>query len=310
MTERKFGRHTIDLSNLDKTLFPDAGYTKGDLVDYYDQVADIMLPHIKDRPLTLHRFPDGIGKSGFFQQNRADYYPDWLDELSVDHGGDTGQVRHIMTNHKAALVYLANQGAITLHRWLSRQDKLENPDCLIFDLDPPGKDFSPVRQAARWVADAMRELGLTPYVMTTGSKGVHVVAPLRPEADFDGVRDIAQTLAHWLADQHPDDLTTEQRKNKRRGRIYLDVMRNAFGQTAVAPYAIRAIPGAPVATPLDWDELDDTGIEPQTFTLSNILKRLDKQDDPWSGMYRHAVKPSKLGGALKKLEVPDGETND
>lgn len=301
MTERKIGRYTIDLTNADKVYFPDDKLTKGDLVDYYEKIADTMLPHVKGRPLTLHRFPDGIGKSGFFQQNRSDHYPKWLDELAVDHGGNTGEVRHVLANHKAALVYLADQGVITLHRWLSQQDNIDNPDTLIFDLDPPGEDFGPVREAARWVAEAMRELGMTPYVMTTGSKGVHVVTPLRPEANFDSVRETAQELARWLADQHPDELTTEQRKNKRKGRIYLDVMRNTFGQTAVAPYAVRAKPGAPIATPLEWEELDDKAVKPQTFNLENIMKRVEDRGDPWSGMQRHAVKPANIAEALKRL---------
>ncbi|WP_148863546.1 non-homologous end-joining DNA ligase [Marinobacter fonticola] len=301
MTERKFGKHTIDLSNQDKVFFPDDKITKGSVVAYYDQVADFMLPHIKGRPLTLHRFPDGIGKSGFFQQNRADHYPGFVDEYAVDHGGNTGQVRHILADHRAALVYLADQGAITLHRWLSQQDHIGNPDTLIFDLDPPGDDFGPVRQAGLWVADAMRELGLTPYVMSTGSKGIHVVAPLRPEADFDRVREIAQGLARWLADEHSDELTTEQRKNKRKGRIYLDVMRNAFGQTAVAPYAIRAKAGAPVAMPLEWDELEDKSITPQSFDLNNATKHLNNRHDPWADMHRHAIKPDNMAKKLEKL---------
>ncbi|MGO1502224.1 MAG: non-homologous end-joining DNA ligase [Marinobacter sp.] len=299
MTRQTFGKHAVDLSHLDKILFPDDEFTKEDLVTYYDKMAKVMLPHLKERPLTLHRFPDGIGTSGFFQQNRADHFPDWLQGLDIDHGGKTGHVEHVIANDRASLVYLANQGAITLHRWLSQQAASECPNLMVFDLDPPEGDFELVREGARWVAEGMRDLGASPHVMTTGSEGLHVVAPLRPDASFDDVRQLAQKLATRLAEQYPEKLTTEQRINQRHGRLYLDVLRNAFGQTAVAPYSVRAKPGAPVATPLDWSELDDRKLHPQRYTLGNIQRRLAKKEDPWASMHRHAVKPSKLANALE-----------
>ncbi|TBW53350.1 ATP-dependent DNA ligase [Marinobacter halodurans] len=302
MTTQTYGKYTVELSHLDKILFPDDGFTKGDLVGYYDKIADAMLPHLRDRPLTLHRFPDGIDSSGFFQQSRADYFPDWLPGMAIDHGGDTGVVEHVIANNRASLVYLANQGAITLHRWLSRQAVSACPNLMIFDLDPPEGNFELVREGTEWIGQAMRDLGATPHVMTTGSKGLHVIAPLRPEASFDEVRGLAQKLADRLADQHPEKLTTEQRINKRRGRLYLDVLRNAFGQTAVAPYSVRAKPGAPVATPLDWSELGDRNLHAQRYNLGNIRQRLANKRDPWTDLHRHAVKPATLARALDRSD--------
>lgn len=289
MTQQSYGGHQVELSNTDKVFFPDAGITKGDLLEYYERIADTMLPHIRERPLTLNRFPDGIGEDGFFQQARGDYFPHWLDSLDVDHGSSTGHVQHMLANHQASLVYLANQGTVTFHSWLSKTGHLTLPDQVIFDLDPPGDDFEPVRQAARLVAEGMRQCGLTPFVKTTGSRGLHVVAPLKPEAEFEQVRSLARKLAQALSDAYPDQLTTEQRKQKRRGRLYLDIMRNTFGQTAVTPYSVRAKPHAPIATPLEWGELDDHKLGPQRFTLANIFRRMGQRQDPWHDMHRKAV---------------------
>lgn len=300
MTERKYGRHSIDLSNLEKTFFPDDKLTKGDLINYYDSVAKVMLPHIQDRPLTLHRFPDGIHRSGFIQQSRPEHFPDWFTGLDINHGGDTGHIEHMIADHRAALIYLAGQGSITLHRWLSRREQLQRPDMLVFDLDPPDGRFAPVRQGAFRVAEALRAWGLTPYVMTTGSRGLHVVSPIRPEAGFDHVRAQTQEMARQLADRYADELTTEQRKDKRQGRLYLDIMRNAFGQTTVVPYAVRAKTGAPVAAPLDWDELDTGNIGPRAYTIHNMPRRLANKADPWRDMRRHAVKPATIDSNLRK----------
>lgn len=299
MTERRFGRHTVTLSHEDKVLFPEQGLTKGDLIRYYEGIADTLLPHLRGRPLTLQRFPDGIAEEGFFQQARGDYFPDWLKGLEVDHGGDTGKVTHVLCEHPAALAWLANQGVITLHAWLSRQDHLRRPDRIIFDLDPPGDDFAPVRRAAWRVREALEDAGLVPFVQTTGSRGLHLVAPIQPQADFDRVRQLARLLADRLAMENPDTLTTEQRRDKRRGRLYLDIMRISFGQTAVAPYSVRARAGAPVATPLEWHELDDTSLGPQSYHIGNIFRRLGQRQDPWHDMQRHAVSVTTLAKAVE-----------
>jgi len=297
----RFGRYRVELSNTDKLLFPDSGITKGDLVGFYSEVAEVLLPHVEGRPLTLHRFPDGIEAGGFFQQECSDYFPDWIRTRKTPRADDeAGAVEHVLCSNQATLVYLANQATITLHGWLSRTPRLTCPDRLMFDLDPPGDDFAAVRRAAQQVVALMQALGMCPHVMTTGSRGLHVVAPLRPDTDFDAVRELARDMADWLAARHPDHLTIEQRKRKRRGRIYLDVTRNAYGQTAVTPYSVRALPGAPVATPLDLDELADRRLGSRRWHLKNILRRLGQKADPWAHIRRHATAAS---GARRALEA-------
>ncbi len=284
----QFGSYTFELSNQDKVLFPDSGITKGELIEYYRDCAEAVVRHGAGRPLTLQRFPDGIDKQGFFQQDRSEYFPDWIESVKVPRSGkNSGKVDHVLCNNQATLVYLANQAVITLHGWLSKTPRLSCPDRLIFDLDPTGDDFTEVVRAARQVRDAMEALELTPFVMTTGSSGLHVTAPLDGKQDFDFVRGFARDLADYLAEQHPDTLTTAQRKEKRGARLYLDVMRNAQGQTAVLPYSVRAKAGAPVATPLDWSELGRKGLHSQTYTLANIRRRLAQKEDPWSELERH-----------------------
>lgn len=302
MTTERFGRYSVELSNTEKVLFPDGGITKGDLIQYYRKVSEVMLPHLEDRPLTLHRFPDGLSEDGFYQQNASDYFPDWIaTEKAPRSGKKGGSVNHVLCNNQATLVYLANQAAITLHGWASRVPRLHEPDRLIFDLDPSAEGFAAVRRAARQVAELMEDVGLSPFVMTTGSRGLHVVAPLRRDADFDEVRALAREMAGILAARHEDSLTVEQRKNKRRGRIYLDVMRNAYGQTAVMPYTVRALPGAPVATPLSLDELGDAKLAPQRWNIGNISRRLGQKKDPWRAIGRHAASTERARRALDAL---------
>jgi bifunctional non-homologous end joining protein LigD len=236
----------------------------------------------------LQRFPDGLDGDGFFQQARADYFPDYIEGTAAARV-EGGSLEHICVRNAAGLAYLANQGTLTFHGWLSRRDRPRHPDRLVIDLDPPDHDFAPVRAAARRTGDFLRELGLTPYLMSTGSRGLHVVVPLDRSATFDEARDFARRVAAALAARHPDALTDEQRKGKRRGRLYLDVMRNAYGQTAVLPYSLRARPGAPVATPLGWEELDRDGLDASSYGLGNLFRRLAQIDDPWANMARHAA---------------------
>lgn len=286
MPKLRFGPYTVETSNEDKLFFPESGVTKGDLIDYYRRIADVMLRYLKERPLTLHRFPDGLGGDDFYQQNASEYFPEWIDRVTVDKEG--GTVTHAVCNKAATLVYLANQAAITLHAWMSRTDALRQPDQLVVDLDPSGSDFERVCAAALHVREALEDEGLAAFVMTTGSSGLHVRAPLRRGPDFDAVRAFARQIADRLADRHSEHLTTEPRKAKRRGRVFLDTGRNAYGQTAVVPYSVRAREGAPIAAPLTWDELDDPDLTPWRYTVQNVFRRLGQKDDPWADMYRHA----------------------
>lgn len=278
----------LELSNLDKVMFPQAGYTKGEVIDYYRRIAEIALPYYRDRPLSMHRFPDGIDAEGFFQKNLPDYFPDWIDRAELPKEG--GRITYMIADSPASLVYIANQGCITPHLALSRRDKPDHPDRLIFDLDPPGADdFALVQQAAAWIRERLAELELPGFVMTTGSRGLHVAVPLDRSAGFDAVRGFARDLAAALVRRHPDHLTVEQRKDKRGDRLFLDILRNAYGQTAVAPYALRAREGAPVATPLTWEEALAPERGPQDYTLKNIFRRLAQTPDPWQGIDDQAV---------------------
>ncbi len=301
MSVEHFGRYRVELSNTNKILFPADGITKSELIRYYSKVGDVMIPHLKDRPLTLRRFPDAIDAEGFYQQQRSDYFPDWIKTSRTPRAKANGEaVEHVLCNNQATLVYLANQATITLHGWLSRASRLRQPDRLVFDLDPSEQGFGAVRRAARLVAERMEGLGMTPFAMTTGSKGLHVVAPLRPVSGFDEVREVAQAIAASLAEKYPDELTVEKRKVKRRGRIYLDVMRNAYGQTAVMPYSARALPGAPVATPLALSELEDSKLDPQGWNITNLFQRLGQKEDPWSDIRRYAVSAGRVQDSLNK----------
>lgn len=266
-----------------KRLFPDMALTKAGLADYYARISPVMLEHLGGRPLTLHRFPDGIDGVAFMQKEISEHFPDWIAEATVDRK-EGGTITHVLAEDADTLQYLVDQGAIVLHVWPARYDRPNAPDRLIFDLDPSGADFRPVVAAARRVGDALSRDGLAPFVMTTGSSGLHVVAPLDRSADFRQVRNYTKRLAARLADQWPNELTTEQRKRKRGRRIYLDVARNAYAQTAVAPYSVRAIPGAPVATPLAWYELRNTDLHPQRYGVTNIFRRLAQRDCPWHGL--------------------------
>lgn len=289
-------RIDVEVTHPDRIMFPADGITKRDLVAYYGQVADAMLPHVRGRALNVQRFPRGIGENGFIQQDFADSMPGWMGRVEVTKEG--GTVVHPVAERREALPWLANQNAITLHAWQSRRGRLHNPDRLVFDLDPSDGDFGAVRAAAHAVAGVLHDLGLARYVQTTGSRGLHVVVPVRADTDFDTARQFARDVAEVVVADDPTHRTVEVRKEKRSGRVYLDIMRNAYAQTAVAPYSVRARNGAPVATPLEWDELDTRGLRADRFTLRDVPKRLAGQADPWTNMSRHA---RSLPGPMRRL---------
>jgi bifunctional non-homologous end joining protein LigD len=294
-------RIKVEITHPDRPLFPADGITKGELVDYYAAVADVMVPHVKGRPLTLWRYPRGIDEKGFVQQDFAGALPEWMGSAEVAKEG--GTVVHPIADHREALVWLANQNCITPHSWLSRSARLDEPDQVVFDLDPSTTGFAAVRATARACADVLEDLGLLAYLKTTGSRGLHVVVPLSRGPDFDTVRQFARDVAGVVVADDPAHRTLEQRKDKRGDRIYVDVMRNAYAQTAVAPYAVRARRGATVATPLEWDELDSRGLRADRFTIHDVPKRIAEQGDPWTDMHRHARSLSRPMQRLAKLRA-------
>lgn len=286
----------MTVSRPDKVLFPDDGITKGDLAAYYERVAPAMLRHIKGRPVSMQRFPDGIENHGFFHKQVPAHFPDWVKRVEVSKKG--GSVTHAITCNAETLVYLADQACITPHVWLSRAGRLEQPDRMVFDLDPSDGDFAEVRRAALSVGELLDQVGLARFAMTTGSRGIHVWVPLRSQAGFDEVREFARDLARVAMDRSPDRLTLEPRKQRRGGRILIDIMRNGYAQTAVPPYGVRPKAGAPVATPLRWRELSQSSLRPDKFTLRNIDRRLSRVGDPWGEINRHA---KTLGPARRRL---------
>ena len=246
----KAGRRNIDISNEDKLIYPDADIHKIDVINYYKEIAPYMLPHLENRPLMLQRFPNGIKKKGFYQKESSDYFPDWINTVSV--AKENGVVNHVLCNNSATLVYLANQATITFHTWLSKAPKVNYPDKFIIDLDPPSNDFDEVRKAAHIIKSFFDGIGISCYLMTTGSSGAHVVVPLDGKANFDESREVGETIGEYLTQLHGDIFTMEKYIKKREGKIYFDIQRNAYAQTAVAPYSLRPIAGAPIATPLHW----------------------------------------------------------
>jgi len=280
------GGRRIELSNPSKVLFPDDGITKADLAEYYAAVAPFALPHARRRPVMMERYPDGIGRRPLIQQNAPDYFPDWIERVHVPK--EKGNVRHPLIDVPAAFVYLANQACVTPHVWLSRTDKIRHPDQLVFDLDPPSDGFEAARRTALLVRDVLEEVGLPPFVRTSGGKGLHVLVPLDRSEPYETVRAFAEEVAQELVRRDPERLTTEHRIAARDGRLYVDVTRNAYAQTTPATYAVRARPGAPVATPLDWSEVEDRKILPDRFTLRTVPTRLERDGDLWKGMMRRA----------------------
>lgn len=243
----------VEISNPDKILYPERKISKLEIVQYYHDIADKMLPYLKDRPLTLQRFPDGVSKEGFYQKNAADYFPDYIKtvEIPTEDGSNT----QLYCNTQKSLVYLANQGVISFHTWVAKRDKLDKPDKLVFDLDPSDKDFEKVKEAAKIVGDFLREKDIEPNLMTTGQNGLHVWYKIYRTKTFDQIREEVKQMADELADSHPDLLTTEVRKNKRANRIFVDYLRNSYAQTSICPYSLRPNEQAGIATPISWDDL-------------------------------------------------------
>lgn len=288
--------HRIELTNLDKMFFPADGLTKGDLIDYYARIAPTALPHYRDRMLSMERFPNGIETRGFFQKDVPDHFPEWLECARLEK--QDGTLCYAIVNDAASLVYLANQGTVTPHLALSRRDAPHHPDRLVFDLDPSDGDFTKVQAAAELVRARLEALGLETFVQTTGSRGLHIVVPLDRKRDFEACRAFSRAVAEELATRHPTLLTVAMRKRERGAKVFVDYLRNAYGQTAVAPYAVRARPGAPVATPLTWDEVGARRLSAQKYTIRNLFRRLGQRSDPWE---RIGACPQSLDGAIEAL---------
>ena len=279
------------ITHPDKVLFPDDGITKGELAAYYEAIAPVMLPHLRGRPVTMERYPAGIGKQGFWQKDVSKGFPDWLERVEVPK--KDGVVHHPIVTDVRTLLWTVNQNTITHHVWSSRVSDLKHPDVCVFDLDPSTDHVASVRAAAIGLRDLLEKLTLPSWIKTTGSKGFHIVVPLDGKTSMGQVARFADGVGKLFVSLAPDALTQEFNKVDRRGRIYVDTGRNGYHSTFAAAYTVRARRSAPVSAPCTWKEIEDGTVEPATFTVRNVLDRVQKLGDVWGDMRRR-------GKALKR----------
>jgi bifunctional non-homologous end joining protein LigD len=267
------------ITHPEKVLFPDAGITKGEVAAYYDDVAPVMLPHLRRRPITMERFPGGIGQQGFIQKDVSKGFPAWLKRVETPKKG--GVVNYPLAGDQRSLQWLANQNAVTLHVWTSRTPRLEHPDLCVLDLDPSRDDPATLVETMRTLKSVLDNLGRDSWVKTSGSKGFHVVLPVPARATFETSAGLADRIASLLVERLPGEVTQAFAKADRHGRIYIDTARNRPGATFAAAYTLRARPGAPVSAPCTWDEVLDGGVHPQSFTLRTMRARIQAVGDLW-----------------------------
>src|SRR5262249_41473785 len=289
---------TVVITHPEKVLFPTDGITKGELAAYYEMIAPVMLPHIIRRPVTMERFPAGIGKKGFLQKDVSKGFPEWLQRVEVPK--KDGVVHHPIVTDTRSLLWLVNQNSITPHVWTSRAPNVYYPDICVFDLDPSVDDADMLRAAALALRDLLDELGLPSWVKTSGSKGFHIAVPLDGKANMEEVHRFAHGVGTVFVKSDPKTLTQEFLKVDRGTRILVDTGRNGWSATHAAVYAVRAKNGAPVSAPCTWEELESGNVGPRTFTLKNMATRIERVGDLWSGMRRRR---RSLLRAMSKLKL-------
>lgn len=272
------------ITHPEKVLFPEDGITKADLAAYYEQLAAVILPQLRNRPLTMERYPAGIDKKGFWQKDVSKGFPEWLHRIEVPK--KNGVVHHPLITDVRSLLWVTNQNTITHHVWTSRAPRLEYPDLCVFDLDPSRDDQDELRAAAVGLRDLLAKLGLPSWVKTSGSRGFHIVVPVDGKTHIDTVARFAHGVGSVFVSLAPDRLTQEFSKADRNGRIYVDTGRNGYSATFAAAYTVRAKPGAPVSAPCTWEEVEHGDVHPRSFTLRNMPGRIDAVGDLWSGLRR------------------------
>ena len=284
------------ITHPEKVLFPDAGITKGEMAAYYESVAPIMVPHIRGRPITMERYPNGIQKKGFMHKDVSKGFPEWLERVEVPK--KDGTVHHAIVTDTRSLLWLANQNTITPHVWSTRAPDLYHPDICVFDLDPSVEDPDMLRSAALGLRDFLVELGLPSWIKTSGSKGFHIAVPLDGKANAGEVSLFAHEVGAMLVKLAPDHLTQEFSKVDRGRRILVDTGRNGYSATWAAPYAVRAKPGAPISAPCSWQEVEKGTIGPQSLTLRLMARRIADVGDLWADMRK---RKRSLARAIAKL---------
>ncbi len=293
------GGHALKFTNLKKVFYPDEGYTKRDVLEYYEGVAGLILSHLKDRPLSLKRYPNGIKEEYFFQKNTPETFPSWLRTEPIDSEHVGRPIRYVFAEDRAGLLYLVNLGCIDHNPWMSRFSTLDNPDFVLIDLDPQECPFDMIVDAAQMVKRVLDRIGLQGYPKTTGGDGLHVYIPLEPVYTYEEARIFAELIARVVIHERPEMFTTPRSVAKRqKNRVYFDYLQVGKSKTVAAPYVLRAYPGAPVATPLEWTEVN-RGLHPTRFNITNALDRFREKGDLFAGVLR---KPQRIEDAVTKLE--------
>ena len=288
----------VRLSSGDRVLFPESGVTKGDLFEYYGAVAPVLVPHLRDRPFTMKRWREGITGGSFFQKQAPKGIPDWIPTrrfTTHPREGGSREVDFPLVNSREALLWMVQMHCIDMNAWYSRVDKPERPDFVLFDLDPPDGDFPLAVRAALLVREALEELELRSYVKTSGSEGIHVLVPITRRHGFAQTHAFAEAVSKRLAEQNPGVVTTEWLKAKRDG-VLVDYHQNGQGKTIASAYSVRPKPGAPVSTPLRWEELTP-GLDPSRFTMAAVLERVEEHGDLFEPVLRGG---QSLGAALRR----------
>lgn len=293
----KIGTKQVALTNLNKVYWPKEKIIKGQLIAYYDEMADWILPYIKNKPISLHRFPNGINGSSFFQKDFNQNGPDWLKTVPVHSESNQKEINYIICNDKATLLYIANLGSIEINPWLSDYKKPEHPEFAVLDLDPNGADFTEVVAVAQTTHELLDSIDVSSFIKTSGSTGLHIYINVNRKYDYDKVRDFIELIAQMVHEQHPDTTSLVRDPKKRKGLIYMDFLQNRRGQTIAAPYSVRPKPFASVSTPLHWDEVNDD-LKISDHTIKNVIKRIEDVEDPWKEIFQSTVDIKK---ALSKL---------
>jgi bifunctional non-homologous end joining protein LigD len=288
-----FGNIKVPVTNSNKIFWPEERITKGDMVSYYIQIADYILPYLKNRPQSLKRNPNGLADKGFFQKDAGEAAPDWVKSIKIFSESANKEIDYILCNNKATLTYLNNLGCIEINPWNSTIQALDRPDYLIIDLDPSEKNsFNQVIETAQVIHEILLKAKAECFCKTSGATGLHIYVPMGKKYTYDQVKDFAHLICMLAHDQLSDFTSLERNLQKRGGKIYLDHLQNRRGQTIASPYSLRPYPGATVSTPLKWNEVKD-GLSPSQFTIENILTRLKRKGDLFAGIFDKGIDLSK-----------------
>jgi bifunctional non-homologous end joining protein LigD len=296
--KKGFDTDKVEISNPDKVFWPKEGYTKGDVIAYYDQMAEYVLPYITDRPQSLRRTPDGIKKEGFFQKNVEGMVPDWIKTKKIKSKSKGDTIEYLVCNDKETLIFLANWGCIEINPWSSRVGSINNPDYIIFDLDPNKASLKDLVTTAKKVKEILDSLNINGYLKTSGGKGLHVFIPVQPKYTYTQTRSFSEIISQAVHKALPDITSLERSPSKRVGKVYLDYLQNGKGKTMACAYSLRPREGATASTPLNWDELDDKNFDIKNYTIKTLPERVKQKGDLWKNFFKDAID---LNEVLNKL---------